>query len=249
MSAVFGDRRRRSSPSPRSIAYLAVVAAIAENFAVAAERQERTALGYHLDPSSLSRLASSSVTKCCRPGQLLEQRDGQPCVPDTRRSPDSLWPGWNSTGIPVGLPCNLSNYTPASSLARIDEFFANGSLTAGYVHLAPGEFCVDAHTTDGRYVLVVCRTGRYLRVDQSVCFMLVFWTSLLLMLVTLIIHLAMPELRRRVHDKCFVCYLALLGCSALILNSYYYFLRTEPSSNVGLLLSKYTLYWAKYTIR
>ena len=143
---------------------------------------------------------------------------------DDHNSPDP----WNFSITSFGLPRNRSHYANTGYTAEIGDFFQNGSLNVGSAHLELSDYCIDAQETLRHFVLVVSQRGSHLRIIQPLSFLFSFCTSLLLMAVTLTIYLAIPELRRKVHDKCFICYLAFLGSSALILGSFILTLYVAP---------------------
>lgn len=158
--------------------------------------------------------------KCCLGLQLLSSAERK-CVSDdsNTRLPNvnsTSYSGGSNSQIRCGRSSSNSNesWSFDTNIARIAEFFHDGSVSAilknESYNLKQHTYCLDAERDTFNLVLILCDPQNSPATRRSVIIILLFSVSFILIVSTFSIYVAIPELREKVKDKCFICYLASL---------------------------------------
>lgn len=113
-----------------------------------------------------------------------------------------------------GLSCLLPNQTITFSnlrdFVKMKKIFGNGSLDVLFgsaeklMHLEWDDYCFDVEKEMLNPLLLSCQPAEAVG-NKRASFLFVFYLSLVLWIVTFSLYLVRPDLRKRVHDKCFIC--------------------------------------------
>lgn len=150
--------------------------------------------------------------KCCKEEELFSVSDRK-CVHDFAGSrPDP-----SKFEIYYGFPCSHTDYKfSENNLSQIQNFFQDGSADIRLhnaemtYHLKWGQYCLDVEKENKfNPILITCDLSLG-AMEVSLVYLIPYLVSLLLMVITFYLHVAIPELRAKVKDKCFLSYLACL---------------------------------------
>lgn len=172
--------------------------------------------------------------KCCGYDQLLAAK-GLKCVSVGDDARLLLHLNLSRLKIHFGFPCGLLEYKDSqANVSRIGNFHYDGSVKVHFSNeeiphvLEWGQYCIDVlvwspvpypNILMNRYhpILITCGQLSVLTLPGPVLFFYLFSSvSILLTFTTLILYLAIPELRAKVKDKCFICFLVFLTFMLLI---------------------------------
>lgn len=184
---------------------------------------------YTLIPNfNLTTLISDSTSRslvpfkrCCNDDQLFSV-DEQKCVLidfnaslpylNSIRRPDP-----SKFKINYGLPCWNSAYANSgTNSSRIVNYFHNGSINAYLKNeertslLQWGNYCLDGAKETCNPILITCDESFPFKSAMGPVHLIIFFVSLLLIAATFSLYLALTELRVKIKDKCFMCYLICL---------------------------------------
>lgn len=153
------------------------------------------------------------LRKCCRYDEFFSFID-EKCVSVNVSSVPDPRPNSSEFRIEYGLSCLLPNPTITFSnlrdFVKMKKIFGNGSLDVLFgsaeklMHLEWDDYCFDVEKEMLNPLLLSCQPAEAVG-NKRASFLFVFYLSLVLWIVTFSLYLVRPDLRKRVHDKCFIC--------------------------------------------
>lgn len=181
---------------------------------------------YKLDHSDALK-SGVQFQKCCSGGNISVFDGGTKleCIYEYLAINPNSDPHLSSSPFEIsrGLPCLHENSilkNDSDFVARIGEFSTDGTIMA-YLYeneskrFKPGQYCL--HTNTGAPEIIICRSSEFFPFWISVVFVI----SVLLIILTLILHLVTPELRKKIKDKCFIYYLGSLVVSLILFGEFF----------------------------
>lgn len=156
------------------------------------------------------------IQKCCKDNQLYSVGNRK-CVShhfnsslsnsDVRLDPSKF-------DVYYGFPCSYPDYRySVTNSSWIQNFSQNGSLVLHSSNKGPtynlewGQYCLDLEKGSFKLNPLLISCDQLLpAMPVNPGFLIFYSVSLLLAFITVSIFLAIPELRAKVKDKCFICY-------------------------------------------